>query len=243
MMFDTKSEDLFAAICRRHHYSVSKLDTRAEQQKKTADFSVETPFGRFLAEVEELTPNADDLRQIRELKETGMTSGGGTIGSRARRAIRHAAVQLRDHCDDCIPMIAVLYDNVQTPDGRVSYPMFYLEPHHIDAAMYGDRVVNVSLRKGTRTRPDRSGGKRTTTIDRRNYLSAVVVISDWDDETLIVYHNRFAHLPLPKGVFSDSKCHHYEKGDDPHAEPWKWHERANAEQAAPLQPLPAVQFR
>lgn len=233
MIFDTKSEELFALICKRLNYSVTKLDTRSDQQRKTADFAVDTPFGRFLAEVEELTPNADDLRQIREMKEMGMTSGGAIIGSRARRAIRHAAVQLRDHRDDGVPMIAVLYDNVRTPEGRVFYPMYYLEHHHIDAAMYGQRVIHVPLREGAQTRPDRCGGGRTTTIDEKNYLSAVVVISDWDDETVIVYHNCFAHIPLPKDIFFDSKCQQYEKSDNPHDEPWMWHKISIGEQAIP----------
>src|SRR4029077_16423149 len=136
MNFDTRSEELFAAICDRHGYDVEKLHTRSRNGLKTADFAIMTPYGRIIAEVEELKPNRDDLRQIREMKETGTTNGGGTIASRARAAIRHAADQLKHHCDQRVPMIAVLYDNVRTPDGRVGYPMYYLEHHHIDAAMY-----------------------------------------------------------------------------------------------------------
>ncbi len=226
MKFDTRSEELFAAICDRHGYHVMKLPTRSDEQLKTADFSVETPFCRILAEVEELTPNEDDLRQIREMKETGMTSGGDTIGLRACRAIRHAAVQLRDHCDEQVPMVAVLYDNVRTSDGRVAYPMYYLEHYHIDVAMYGQRLVHVALKEGITPRPDRSGGGRTTTPDEKNYLSAVAVISDWDDETFYVYHNCFAAFPLPLEVFSDERCHHFNKGSEPHTEPWQWHPAA-----------------
>ena len=228
MEFDTQSEELFAAICDRHGYEVTKLPTRSAEQRRTADFSVETPQGRLLAEVEELTPNDDDLRQIKEMKETGVTSGGGTIGARARRAVRHAALQLRDHCDEKVPMIAVLYDNVRTSDGRVAYPMYYSEHYHIDTAMYGQRVVHVPLREDVTPGPDRSGGGRTTTLDEKNYLSAVAVISDWDDKTLYVYHNCFAELPLPGELFSDHQCHHFEKSSDPHAEPWQWHPAAGA---------------
>ena len=74
MKFDTRSEDLFAAICDRHAYQLDKLPTRSEQGLKTADFSVQTPYGRIIAEVEELTPNRDDLRQIREMKKIGSAS-------------------------------------------------------------------------------------------------------------------------------------------------------------------------
>jgi hypothetical protein len=223
MKFDTRSEELFAAICERHGYQLEKLATRSEQGLKTADFSVQTPNGRIIAEVEELTPNLDDLRQIREMKEIGRTTGGDTIGARARAAIRHAATQLRDHYDEAVPMIAVLYDNVRTPDGRVAYPMFYVEPHHIDAAMYGDRVAYVPLAGGVSLRPDRSGGGRTTTKKEKTYLSAVAVISDWDDETLLLYHNHHAAIELPPQIFSDDKCRHFWKGSEVYGEPWKWH--------------------
>jgi hypothetical protein len=100
MNYDTRSEKLFAAICDRHGYRVDKLPLRSESGLKTADFSIQTPHGRIIAEIEELTPNRDDLRQIREMKETGTTSGGGRIGSRARAAMRHAAVQLKGHRDE-----------------------------------------------------------------------------------------------------------------------------------------------
>jgi hypothetical protein len=223
MKFDTRSEQLFAAICTRQGYQLEKLPTRSEQRLKTADFAVQTPYGRIVAEVEELTANRDDLRQIREMKESKRTSGGTIIGARARTALRHAAVQLRDHLEEQVPMVAVLYDNVRTSDGRVGYPMYYLEPHHIDAAMYGDRVAFVSLGGGALPRSDRSGGGRTTTKNERNYLSAVAVISDLDDETLLVYHNYHAVIPLAAEIFSDDRCRHFWKRQDPHGEPWTWH--------------------
>lgn len=232
MELDTKSEELFAAICGRHSYEVTKLPTRSDEYLKTADFSALTPYGRIVAEIEELSPNPDDLRQIKEMKETGITHGGGTIGVRARRAIRHASIQLSDHSNEQVPLIAVLYDNVRTLDGRVAYPLYYLEPHHIDAAMYGQRVVHVALRGGVTPHSDRSGGGRTTTPNEKNYLSAVAIISDWDDKKLFVYHNCFADYPLPVEVFSDHLCHHLKKGSDPCQEPWQWHAATGANRVA-----------
>ena len=205
MRFDTQSERLFAAVCNRHGYAVEKLATRSERALRTADFCVKTPHGRFLAEVEELTPNAEDLRQIREMKNHGATSGGGKIGSRAREAIRHAAHQLKDHRNEGVALIVVLYDHVRTTDGRVAYPMYYVEAG-----------------------PDRSGGGRTMTKDEKNYISAVAVISDWDNESVYVYHNCYADVPLPAGIFTDGKCLHFRKGPEPHSEPWEWHQVENS---------------
>jgi len=216
----THSEQVFASICRRHNYEVTELPTRPQQ--KTADFSVVTPDCRFIAEVEELTPNADDHRQIRELKEQHWTHGGGKVGARARKAIRDASRQLREHTPESVPLIIVLYNNIRTSDGRMGYPMDHLELFHIDAAMYGNLVVHVSLGNRTSRTPDRSGGGRTTTTQEKTYISAVAVMSDWDDETILVYHNSFATHPLPRSVFSDSKSFHLRKPTQVFDTPMKW---------------------
>jgi hypothetical protein len=68
----------------------------------------------FVVEVKELTPNRDDLRQIREMKETGTTRGGGNISARAREAIKEASAQLRMYKSQSVSVLIVLYDNVRT---------------------------------------------------------------------------------------------------------------------------------
>jgi hypothetical protein len=157
------------------------------------------------------------------MKETGTTSGGGKIGARAREAIKEASAQLRLYKSQNLPLLIVLYDNVRTADGRVAYPMYYLEPHCIDAAMYGDLVATVPIRPETARTADRSGGGRTMTDRTKTYISAVAVISDWDDESFLIYHNRFAGRPFPRTLFNDSKCYRLEKRGTAFAEPWKWH--------------------
>lgn len=224
MKYDTKSEQLFSDICKRHGYSITKVPTRSDEQKQSPDFRVRTPFGDFIAEIKEITPNEDDMRQIREMRDTGSTSGGGEIGSRARRAIRKAAKQLRTYKNHEIPLIVVLYDNARDGDYRVSYPMYYTEGFHIDTAMYGSRVVYVPLKKGVIRQPDKNGGGRTTTASEKTYLSAIVVISDWDDEHIMVYHNSFATTPLSTSILADDKSVHYSKGKYVYGEPWKWNE-------------------
>src|SRR6266536_3186824 len=123
------------------------------------------------------------------MKENGFTSGGGVVASRAHDAIRDAALQLRSHEEEGVPLLIVLYNNIRTRDGRAGHPLSHLEDYHIDAAMFGHRVVNVPLVPDVAPRPDRSGGGRTMTAQFKTYISAVAVISDWDDETIFVYHN------------------------------------------------------
>ena len=228
MSFDTNSEKIFASICRRHGYEAVKLPPRSKAAHKTADFRVTTSSGKFTAEIEELCPNKDDLRQIREMKERGFTSGGGEIGSRARNAIRHASVQLRSHRQEAVPLLIVLYNNIRTADGRAEPPLSHLEGYQIDAAMFGDLVVHVPMNPTAPTRPDRSGGGRTMTAKEKTYISAVAVISDWDDESIIVYHNCFAERQFPTTIFTDAKCYHYHKRGEPYTQPWTWHKADTA---------------
>lgn len=220
---DTHSECEFQTICARHGYKATRLECQPDLSRRSADFLVTANALTFVVEVKELTPNRDDLRQIREMKDTGTTGGGDKIGARAREAIKEASAQLRLYKSQNLPLLIVLYDNVRTADGRVAYPMYYLEAHCIDAAMYGDLVVTVPMRPGTPRTADRSGGRRTMTDTTKTYISAVAVISDSDDESFLIYHNRFAEKQFPRTVFNDSKCYHFEKRGTPFAEPWKWH--------------------
>ena len=153
------------------------------------------------------------------MRDGDPTGGGSTIGARPRRHIRAAARQLKPYAAQQIPLLIVLYDNVRVGNTRVAYPMFYLQPHDIDAAMYGDRTAYVPLRPNAIRRPDRNGGKRTCTSTERTYISAVAVISDWDDSTMIFYHNRFARVPLASPVFRGKNFYHFQKVPE---EPWKW---------------------
>jgi hypothetical protein len=223
--FQTKSERLFRDICIRHEYTVGRICCESEARLKTADYEVLAHDLTFIAEVKELTPNEQDLQIIRELKERGYPSiaGGGEIGSRVRVKIRQAAKQLRRYSGRHVPMILVLYDNVATEDGRASFPDLWLEGFQIDAAMYGHLVAHVTLNPGGSQRPDKSGPNRTLTESEKKYVSAIAVISSFDDKTVKIYHNRFAEVKLPTTVFDDAMSTHFEKRGEASAEPWKWH--------------------
>jgi hypothetical protein len=215
----THSETIFERICRDAGYDIERPTLRDYEGVPTADFVVSTPAFRLVAEVEELRPNKEDLRQIDSARRGEMTAGGCTIGARPRQHIRRAARQLRGYSAQGIPLIVVLYDNVRVGDIRVAYPTFYLQPHDIDAAMYGDRTAYISMATCARTKPDRNGGRRTCTAKEKNYISAVAVISDHDDATVIFYHNQFANVPLAPPAFRGSNFFHLQKVPD---EPWKW---------------------
>jgi hypothetical protein len=233
MSAETKSERLFAELCKRHGYRAFKIEPESRAGRRTADFQVSTPHGDIVAEVKELRPNREDRHYIQEMKEKHQATYSSTVGSRAREALRDAAKQLKRHIGRGLPMVAVLYDNVQTADGRVGMPMSFTELHHIDAAMYGNLVVTVPLKGGKVHDPDKAGGGRCLTETRRRYVSAVGVISDWDDQTLYMFHNFFADTPLRVDVFADHKCFHYVKAGHPWTSPWKWQQIGGGQQPPP----------
>jgi len=215
----THSETVFERVCQNAGYYIEKLALRDRERVPTADFIVSTSNFRLVAEVEELRPNEEDLRQIDSIRRGKMTPYGSTIGARPRQHIRRAARQLKSYSAHGIPLLVVLYDNVRVGDIRVAYPTFYLQPHDIDAAMYGDRTAFISAATCAPTGPDRNGGRRTCTANEKKYISAVAVISDHDDATVIFYHNQFADVPLTPPAFRGSNFFHLQKVPD---EPWKW---------------------
>lgn len=215
----THSEKVFERICRSVGYGLERPPLRDREGIRSADFIVTGLSFRVVAEIEELRPNRDDFRQIKSVEDGEPIGGGCTIGARPRKHIRAAARQLKPYAHQEIPLLVVLYDNVRVGNIRVAYPMFYLQQSDIDAAMYGDRVAYLPLHPNAVRRPDRNGGKRTCTAEERNYISAVAVISDWDDETVIFYHNRFATFPLGPPMFRGKNFYHLQKVAE---EPWKW---------------------
>jgi hypothetical protein len=215
----THSETIFELACRRAGYEIRRPALRDLDGVKSADFIIRSGDLCVVAEVEELRPNREDLREIRASQNGEPIGGGCTIGARPRQHIKRAARQLKPYAIERVPLLIVLYDNVRLGNTRVAYPMFYLQPHDIDAAMYGDRTAYVSTATSRRSKPDQNGGKRTCTATEKTYVSAVAVISDADDQTLIFYHNCFAAVPLVPPFFRGPNFFHVAKAV---GEPWKW---------------------
>lgn len=211
---DTHSEILFSKICQQEGFFAEKIPTDG---KPSPDFRVSTPYGELIAEVKELTPNKEERELIRQQAKGIIVAFGDTIGSRARGEIQRACRQLKRFREERLPSLVVLYNNV-----TATVPMLHLYSHDIDAAMNGQWVTYVSLVPGGPKRPDHNGGKRGLTANNGRYVSAVAVISDHDDETLLIYHNPHAEVPLPVGIFTGNKCIHYRKPSSTYGAPTTW---------------------
>lgn len=215
----TTSERLFAKFCEDLGYLCEKIPADPVSGTKTADFRVTKNHKLIcIAEVKELSPNADDKRQYRELKKSGFTEGGGEIAARARALIRKASDQLKRDAE-LGPKIIVLYNNVRINDQRIGWDTQHLDQYEIGAAMFGDLVVSVRLDGGISDKADRAGGGRATTEKEKRYLSAVAVLKD--DGSVLFYHNCFASRPLSEKVFQGPSIVHLTK-DTPIQSPWEW---------------------
>lgn len=202
-------ENLFERACRRHRYTLTKIPKQSHQ---TPDYEVTTPHGPFIAEVKSINPNPEDEEKIRELQQTGMTTTIHLrIGVRAKVKIKEALDQLRPHESKKVPLVVVLYDNVRIGSTPLAYPDLHVQPSYIDAAMFGRLRVHVSLNESAPKMPDDRTNEGLVGPKTNNSLSAVIVISGWDDKTLEIYHNPFAAVPLAHGVFTDEKCSHMTK--------------------------------
>jgi hypothetical protein len=129
----TKSEELFDYYCELMQYECDEIPAGSEYGQ-TSDRLVHAKGLTLIVEIKELTPNEDDKRQAEELARQGMTVSNERPGKRIQEKIRQAAPQLRKYRNQKVPLVLVLYDNIEL-DGHI--PNGFLEPHLVDFSMYG----------------------------------------------------------------------------------------------------------
>jgi hypothetical protein len=226
---ETKSEVLFLEYCKLRGYFAKRI-CPPQNTGRFPDYEllIGDSVG-IVVEIKELNPNPEDEREAKAMKERSIEAFGDEPGRRVRTHIEDAERQLRRYEGENIPTLVLLYDNIVVDGFRVHPPDFCihpLAPYNIDVGMYGLQVANVRLHPGGQTESlgDTRGGKRTLRREHRANISAVAVLYDYAPDYglfLIVYHNFYAKVPLPKSLFSHPKDHQMEKLD-PEASPGPW---------------------
>ena len=134
-----------------------------------------------------------DQKIIAEVKEVGREINEGKVGDAVRRMIHKANRQLKALTEERYPGICVLYDPFSL--FQDSGPMGSV---HIRAAMYGYHTLGLSNPMNPAEPPqvvgEWAGRERTTTPTKHTTTSAVCVLRL--DSQLLVYHNRFAAIPI-----------------------------------------------
>ncbi len=208
----TKSEILFSEYCARHGYSIEEI---AVGSRKTPDFRVSKNDSSCIVEVKEMQPNRADRKFGADLELLGYAEFGEVPGKRIRGILRSAAKQLQAFKDKNLPLIILLYDNIRYNEGLVHAPTYVFD--HLGFAMYGDGQVNIEMHadeiKGS---TEVRGGNRRFTSLRSTYISAVSVLYDFSGPTrMLTFHNYFARVKCPLGLFSEGSSAHYVCEDDP----------------------------
>jgi hypothetical protein len=216
----TKSETLFRQYCEALSYSVEKIP---ETTNRTPDFRVVTPSGSIIAEIKEACPNDEDIRMANEMRLYGRTSWCELPGKRVRSMLNDAAGQTRSSLTEQLPNAVILFDSVVVDGERPRTPNSFFTGYDIITGMYGQLETVVTFASQTNeiveTR-NQLGGNRTLRFNKEKQISAVCVLTeDFNQQTphLLVYHNSFALLPLPRAIFSGSKDKHFKNpGDETH---------------------------
>jgi len=212
----TVSELAFEQFCDSKQIAWEPIPTEDATGSRTPDYFIFPSGVKIAAEIKEVTPNASEREQLRQYKETGLSTFGGTVGDRARSLISTAAKQLRTKAKGRYPAIVVIYNS----DFMLRQ---HTEPHQIKAAMYGFDTIVLGLSPNMTQRPSlidrKSGPGRMMTDQHNTTVSAVAVL---DDMGLTLYHNLFAAIPLTPELFKEIAVRQFRLGSKRPGEFVEW---------------------
>lgn len=192
----TSGDRLFELFCSHQGIRCVRI---AESTTKRPDYKIDVGGQRIFTEVKTLEPNADE-RAINARRAGGeIVVGGGIPGERLRRSIRTANSQLKSIAagTGCATLLAVFNNTDCT---------IHTDPYSVMTAMQGLDVIEVSLAADPAIRPafgpTRSGPGREMRRGVNTSTSAIAVLCERapEDVTLLVYHNRYAAVPLQHDV-------------------------------------------
>ena len=213
----TKSEGLFEELCQRDKVPYVRL--KALDHKQQPDYEI-TPGGQLVVvEIKQIEPNNHDLQYAYALKTTGRAEqlrNPDEVAQRLRKHIRESRSQFRSYLKGrpVTPSLLVVFDNANNK---------YTHPDVIQTALHGSERVELLLRKGhDPIVADRGFGPRNNRTLRpglNEHLSAVAALDEcWLGEIgeprqrvlgLRIFHNPYATVPLPLGLWSNPYVRHY----------------------------------
>lgn len=198
----TVSERLFERFCVRRGISFTRL---VEGATKTPDYEIVADGLSIAVEVKQLEPNAEDLAILAEAAEK-KRAGYWIDMSRPRQSILDAVKQLRVQAKGRQPAMVVLYEVVGL--------LGYLDSDSIGQCLYGPEQIHLAVPKDATREPwvlgGSHGGGRVATKRHNTTLSAVAVLqADGPSDTICVYHNAFAALPIEPHRFRFEGVRHF----------------------------------
>jgi len=191
-----KSEKLFEVFCERGRIPCRRLSPDCAP---TPDYEITIAGTRTYVEIKELTPNADEEKVVGEWEAkrgTGeFVTWGDTIGRRVRREIESARRQIKRLAAGKSPGVLLLYD-ARPP------PFTGIEPHEIEAAMYGPESIDLHVSKEpgepVRFGRHRFGKGKKCRHDSHTYISAIGLLRE-------LHLDGKSHIDLYHNIHADPK--------------------------------------
>lgn len=217
-MHKTVSEQLFEAYCAARGLVCVRVP---EGETRTPDYELLCGTQRIVVEVKEITSNKEEQESDRVLAERGYGNVlSHTPGGRLRQKILDCSGQIKARALGTHPSILVVFDR-----GRV---VGHVDPYNVRVAMYGLEQMHVAVPAVGMGSPYvigmGYGPKRQMTPVHNTSISAIgaLVMYGPKDIHLLVYHNRFAQVPLEPALLAGYGIRQFELGDDVPGTAAKW---------------------
>jgi hypothetical protein len=218
-MGKTVSEKLFEQFCVTHGIACQRIP---ETDGPTPDYELKCGPERVVVEVKEITLNREERESERLAAERGYGNAvSHTPGGRLRRKINDCSEQIRARTLGKRPSILVVFDR-----GRAAG---HVDPYSVRVAMYGLEQVHLAVPPAGMGSPHAIGmgygPKRKMTPDHNTSISAIgaLVMAGPQDVRLLVYHNKFARVPLDPTLLGRHGIEQYKLGDDVPGTVALWH--------------------
>ena len=196
----TESEKLFEAFCNNNGLQFERVSPGVT---KTPDYIIEINGIKIVVEVKQIELNDEEERLLKQFEKGEPVVFTSTPGDRVRSKIRAASPQLRILAKGKYPGVLILYNSLPFAAGDPT------QPYHIKTGMFGLETFILTklpiIGKGDPQIIDKKfGPKRQMTEDHNKTISAIGDMRRTKESgiELFIYHNHFAPIPLPVGVFS-----------------------------------------
>jgi hypothetical protein len=197
MADQTQSEILFEKFC--GDAKIECVSVPRETNLKTPDYDLIFGTLKVVAEVKEIDRNDEEKESDRMLELRGYGNAtGGLPGQRVRLKIQSSSPQIKSRAQGIHPGLLVLYEQ--------HYAGQNIHPYHIMVAMYGLETVVFAVPETDAPYliDNKLGPKRKMTPNANTSISAVATLHQHHTGAMkfIVYHNKYAAIPLAASVLA-----------------------------------------
>jgi len=207
-------------------------DRVPEDTSKTPDYLLNIDGQVIVVDVKEITRNEEEQESDRLRGERGYSEViGNTPGDRVRKKINDSSAQIKARSQGTYPSHLVLCD-IALGVGQVAR---HLDPYNIRVGMYGLEQIHIAIPRdpadGLRIAGTTFGPKRKMTDSHNTSISAIGVLCtpSANDIRLIVYHNRFAAIPLRLSLLSGFGVPQFRLADDADVTAADWVDAVSAD--------------